>query len=361
MKTKQLTIESLELDSAIEKRVSDTDAALKSLAERVAKHFATQQRPQPLAVGDSLDHYTGELKAGYEKLNAEVRQHLQPNANFPEGKIDIDRYREKDAAVGKQLADLERRNRDDAFELADFNPATVYARLRLALIATAVVTVGEVLFNTKAFQVTGDTLLSALVQSVCVSFAVFVFSHGAPLLYKAARTPLQRAVVLAGSLALVTGLFTALAVLRSTYFGLHGVAVSPVYFVIVNLFFFVVSGLFSFFVLPTWDEVKRNAHLIKIYLAVKTRNGQIERLEKEREALRDVITERTKERIRIVHLSNHYAERIRAMYAEAIAVFKRVNLAHRQDGKVPDCFDTVVAADIPGIEVNTVPDNPKLS
>src|ERR1035437_6873576 len=119
-------------------------------------------------------------------------------------------------------------------------------------IATLIISIGEIMFNTKSFQVTGENMLFALILSISVSFAVFVFSHIAPFLYKSRKTTFQRRLVLFGSLLFVTGLFTALAIFRSTYLANHDVHIDPFYFVIINLFFFVVSALLSFFVLPSW-------------------------------------------------------------------------------------------------------------
>lgn len=193
-------------------------------------------------------------------------------------------------------------------------------------------------------------MLFSFIISLCISFAVFIFSHLTPLLYKGAKNRLQRIIVLGASLLLVTGLFIALAIFRSTYLALHNVHVNPFYFVIINLFFFTVSSLLSFFVLPTWQEIKQNAKRMKLYHAVIKRNKEIERIKGEKIKIREVIMERTKQRVRIINCINYAADRFRKMYKESIAVFKRTNLAFRTDRETPDCFSQM----LPEADINEV-------
>ena len=181
-----------------------------------------------------------------------------------------------------------------------------------------------------------------------------------PLLYKAAHTKLQRRLILAGAMLLVTGLFTALAIFRSQYLASHEVYISPGYFVLINQFFFIVSGLLSFFVLPTWAEIKQNAALIRLHRTILKRRKKIERLKQEREANRHQLSEKTKERIRLVHTANYSADVFRKMYKQSIEVFKRTNLTYRTDGRAPDCFSEVVEeADIHDVSLNVITQNRK--
>lgn len=320
----------------MEEMMQKKDAELKELVRKNAKHFAKRNLPAPL--GDNLSHFTGEIKAGCEKFATDVNSHLQPAAHFPEAKIDAEYFREKVLKLENEIKEKEAQNRNDEYELNDFDQSSIPARIRWALISTSIITIGEILFNTKAFQVTGENLLFALILSICISFAVLVFSHITSFLYKGARNTLQRRLVIIGSLFLVTVLFTALAIFRSSYLAIHDVHINPSYFVIINIFFFAVSALLSFFVLPSWAEIKQNALRLKIYYAVKKRTKEIEQLKIEIGKIKTIILERTKLRIRIAHHANYAADRIRKMYWESLEIFKTTNLAFRTDGKTPDCF-----------------------
>jgi hypothetical protein len=359
MKSTEITIPTVQVDPAIESTIRKADAALKELAAKNAEHFAKRNLPAP--VGDTLAHYTGELKSGYEKIAADVFQHLQPAAHFPEAKIDADFFREKDGSIDKEISEHEHQNQNDEYSLGNFNPGLITSRIRWAVIATLIITFGEIMFNTKALQVIGGSMILALILSISVSFAVFLFSHLVPFLYKAAKNKLQRWLVILISLFLITSLFTALAIFRTAYLASHDVYIKPIYFVVINLFFFVVSSLLSFFVLPTWQEIKQNAHKLKIHLAIGKRKKRIEQLKKEKEVIRQTISERTKHRIRVVHCANYSAERFRKMYQESIAIFKRTNLAYRTDRCTPDCFSQLTEEpDITDVSLNLNASNRKV-
>jgi hypothetical protein len=343
MKTRALTISTGNIyDPTLEEMMQKKDIELKELARKNAKHFAKRNLPAP--EGDSLAHYTGEIKTGYEKLAADVFHYLQPAAHFPEAKADADYFKEKDNELVKEIKIREDQNNNDLYELEGFEKSNIPSRIYWTLIATFLIALGEIVFNTKAFQVTGESLLFSLVLSICVSFAVFIFSHIAPMLYKQAKKKWQRRLVLIGSLFFVTGLFTALAIFRSSYLASHDVHIQPFYFVIINLFFFIVSSLLSFFVLPSWPEIKHNAQRLKVFKAMNKRNREILQLKAEREKIKAIILERTKLRIRIANHANYAADRIRKMFWESWEIFKTVNLTYRTDGITPDCFSDIPPA-----------------
>jgi len=338
MKKNEISISNCNIyDPVMEDMMQKRDAEIKETARRNAKHFAKRNLPAPN--GDNLSHYTGEIRAGYEKLAADVNFHLQPSAHLPEAKMDAEHFKEKYNKLEADKKEKEDQNRNDEYELQDFDQSSIPVRIRWALISTIIITVGEIMFNTKAFQVTGENLLFALILSICISFAVFIFAHVTPFLYKGAKNKLQRILVVAGSLSLVTVLFIALAIFRSTYLAVHDVHINPTYFVIINLFFFIVSALISYFVLPTWAEIKQNALRLKIYYAINKRKKEIEQLKIEIGKIKETILERTKIRIRIAHQANYAADRIRKMYWESLETFKTTNLAYRTDSKTPDCFN----------------------
>lgn len=320
----------------LEEMITKKDAELKELARKDAKHLAKQNLPDK--DDESLEPYIGSVKAGYEHLASQIFQFLQPSAHFPEAKIDADYYRETDKGLDEKIKNLEDVNRHAEYELGDYNPGSILLRIWLTIIATGIINIGEIIFNTKAFQVTGENMLFALILSICVSFAVFAFSHIAPFLYKSRKTPFQRRLVAFGTLFIVTGVFTALAIFRSSYLANHDVHINPFYFVIINLFFFIVSVLLSFFVLPTWQEIKENASRIKLAFTITKHKKEIEKLQKEKEEIRKIILERTKQRLRIAHYANYAAERIRKLYLETVGIFKSTNLTFRTDKQMPDCF-----------------------
>ncbi len=337
MKTQALTIASGNIyDPAMEAMIQKKDAELKETARKNARHFAKQNLPAKDE--ESLAPYIEDIKTGYEHLASHIVHWLQPGAAAPEAKMDADYFREADKALDEKIKGLEDDNRHAEFELGNYNPGSIPLRMWVTGIATFIISIGEVIFNTKAFQVTGENMLFALILSISVSFAVFVFSHIAPFLYKSAKNAFQRRLVFFCCLFGVTVLFTGLAVFRSTYLAIHDVHIDPFYFVIINLFFFTVSALLSFFVLPSWVEIKENASRIRLLYAITKRKKEIEKLKKEKNEIKKTILERTKNRVRIAHYSNYAAERVRKLYFETVGIFKSTNLTFRTDKQMPVCF-----------------------
>lgn len=357
MKNQSITISSGNIyDPIMEGMMQKRDGELKELARKNAKHFA--KRNLPPSRGDNLFLFTGEIKAGYEKLATDINCHLQPAAHLPEAKMDAEYFKEKVLGLENEIKEKEAQNRNDEYDLNDFDQSSIPSRIRWALIGTIIITVGEIMYNTKAFQVTGENLLFSFILSICISFAIFIFSHITPLLYKGVETKLQRWLVIAGSLLLVTGLFIALAIFRSSYLAAHDVHINPSYFIAINIFFFIVSALLSFFVLPSWTEIKQNAMRLKIFYAMKKRMKEIELLKNEIDKIRLTILERTKLRLRIAHHANYAADRIRKMYWEALEIFKTTNLTYRSDSKTPDCFsETLPEPNIDGFSYTIVTAN----
>jgi hypothetical protein len=341
MKTKSITTTVSErIDFDLEATIQKKDAELKELARKNARHFAKHDRPHP--VGDSLPPYVGEIKAGYEKLGADIFKHLQPASHFPEAKIDADHFREKVAKLDEEIKTLEDKNHSDQYELSGYNPGTVPLRMWIAGLATFFIFIGEVVYNTKSFQLITENLLFSLLVSATVSFGVFCASHMVPFMYKEAKTKWKRRLIVICSLVIITIIFIALSYLRVMYLKKHDVELNPGFFVIFNLFFFIVSALISFFLLPTWPEIKQELRHIKTYYKIKKRKKEIQKRKDEKEKIKEIILERTKERMRIGHYANYVADTVRKMYYEAIEIFKGTNLIHRSDRKTPDCFTEFV-------------------
>lgn len=292
----------------------------------------------PAHKGDDFAQYTGEIRTRCEKLATEASHYIQPESYFKDASIESEYLKEKDKNLENRIKEKEAQNLIDEHELRSFNQTSLHTRIQWAIISTLIINIGETLFNTKAFQKTGENMLFALIISICISFAVFIFSHLVPFLFKEAKNTMQKRLVIIGSFSFITIVFTVLAFLRTSYLESHDVHINPFIFVVFNLFLFTVSTLVSHFVLPTWTEIRQNSKNIKIYNAIKKRKKEIEELKAKIEEIKTIIAEHTQMRIRIAQHANYAADRIRKMYWESIEVFKSNNLKYRTDGLTPDCF-----------------------
>jgi len=116
--------------------------------------------------------------------------------------------------------------------------------------------------------------------------------------------------------------------------------------------------LLSFFLLPTWQEIKENLRHVRLHYAMKKRNRHIRKLQAEKIAIKDLHTTNNKQRIRLMHHANYSVERIRKMYFECVEVFKGTNLIFRTDKHTPDCFtESVPEPDVEDISITVVSQN----
>jgi hypothetical protein len=338
--TKTLSIATGHHDPEIQEIIRKADLEITEHASESAKHFAQTNRPHPF--DDNLVHYTGGIKTRCEKLGTEIAIRLQAKGHIPQGKLDIDNHKEHDANYEKEITAKEHQNRNDRFELGKFNSKDFFTVLFWVGILTAIILLGEIFFNTGAFQVTGENMLFALVISIGISITVALSTHIVPFLYKSAKNAFQRRMVVLISLLIMTILFTALAILRSTYFSIHNVTINPFYFVIINLVFFIVSCLISYFILPPWEKIKVIAHRFRLHNIISKREKEIEKLKEERTKLKVAITEKTKDRLIIIHYAGYIGNIIRKIYSHAVEVFKITNMSFRSDQKTPKCFSDVL-------------------
>src|SRR5580700_2255104 len=130
----------------LENNIRKKDTALKELARKNAIHFAKSNRPQPK--GDNLEPYIGDIKSGYEDLAAYIHQYLQPITHLPELKMDAEWAKGKKKELESDIEKLEGQNHNDEYELGNYTPGNILSRIRTAVLITALIGMGEVVFNT---------------------------------------------------------------------------------------------------------------------------------------------------------------------------------------------------------------------
>lgn len=347
-------------DPELENNIRKKDTTLKELARKNAIHFAKSNRPLPK--GDKLEPYIGDIKSGYEELASYIHQYLQPITHLPELKMNAEWAKGKKKQLEAEIEKLEGQNHNDEYALGNYASGNVTARIRTAVIITALIGMGEVVFNTQVFQVTGGNMLFALILAVAVSVAVFILTHITPLLYKNTEGRTKKTLIISSALVLATTLFSAMAILRSVFLQQLNVVVAPVYFVVINVFFFIVASLLSYYIFPTLDELKKYFAMAKLIKEISKRSNKITELKKELDVLRTDILKSTKTHIRAAYYAKYLVERSKKMYREGIETFKSTNLSFRTDNQTPDCFyDDLPQADISHDTVKSISSNSKIS
>ena len=170
MNTKEVTTTSTKsfYYPEVEEMIIKKSTELKEGAQKDAKHLAKENIPEKDA--KTIAPYITAIKAGYEYLISEALQFLMASSIFLEAKMDADYYKETDKGLDEKIKNLEDANRHAVYELGKYSPGSILLLIGFAVIATVIINIGETLFTSKAFEVTGENMLFALILSVSVSF-----------------------------------------------------------------------------------------------------------------------------------------------------------------------------------------------
>ena len=360
MKSKAITIISGKESLTLEADLNQIRVEALGVVEKNAKHFAAKALPK--VTGDKLSNYTDSFKTFCENKYAKYCTLFNPASNFPAAKIDHELYKENEAELDDEIKQKKNQSLNERLELGNYDPQSIPQRIRLAVFITIFILCGEILYNIKAFQATGENMLFALAISCCVSVGVFIAAHGAPMLYKEMKTALRRRLVVISTLTLTTVVFIALANLRSNYYAQRDFYINPIYFVVVNLFLFLVSAVLSYFIVPSIMELKQNSLQLRKYHQIQKLENEIAGLKAQRRNLKEDHASGTQSRIETVFTGNYIADFFRKLYAESVALFKSTNIASRADGCTPSCFnDLIPDLDIQDTTIQQFTSNRKIS
>jgi len=200
-------------NSELEAFIQKKHAELKIHAVKNGKHFASKNLPANKE--DKLFPYIGDIKTAYEQLATEAHLLLQPGTHLPEGQIENNRAKEKARQIDVEIFKRKEQNKNDKYEILNSDFQNVWNRIFFASLFTGIILIGEIVFNAKAFEFSGENLLFALILSISVSFTVFVFSHIVPVLYKEIKVPVKRRLFIFSILAISSIFFIVLCSLKA--------------------------------------------------------------------------------------------------------------------------------------------------
>ncbi len=336
----------------VENMIETEHARVKAEAYNDGKHDGMKEPAQPLVKKDKLVHHI-HFKSKYENLVLKVLQIIQPISQLAEGR----KYKDLADAVSKKLGEvinnLEKHICILKQELSLYNPSEIASRIRTTLWIGFGIFIGEVYLNTKAFQVTGDNLISCLMISASVSLCVSLGAHFAGRKYKDAKTKLEKWLVVIVSAACMAIVSSVIASLRATFMQRIGVEVNPFYFTVFNLVFFLISPFATWYYHPTREEIEQNRkslHKLKLLEKLEREKQQKENELQEHEKVKN---ETLSKYIGALMEAEYCIERIKIMYRESVDEYKKANRMGRKD--FPDCFnDEIPELDIPNINFQSI-------
>lgn len=319
----------------------DIDALIENDAKPIyrtayekGRHWGLQDMPSMNE--DNIAPYLIDIKAKCEQVALKVLQKLKPALHLPQGRLDADWADMHHKRLGGEIKEMDKHISLHRHEIGSYNPSEIRSRMIKANLVAFGVFIAEVVQNSQAFQVFGDNLLYCILLASSVSLAVSFGAHFAGRQYKDAKTKFKRRMVVVISFISMLVLSSVIASMRSLFLKKIGVDIDPMNFTIFNMVFFLIAALASWYLFPTKAELDQNRDYLHKHKAM------LELEKKKRQKVKEQV-EHEKSSKEIVHghldatMEAEYAiERIKSVYAEAIAIFINANMLCRKE--IPRCF-----------------------
>jgi hypothetical protein len=321
----------------------DIDALIENEAKPIystaydkGRHWGLQEMPS--MDEENFAPFLMDIKAKCEQLALKVLQKLKPALHLPQGRLDADWADMHHKRLGGEIKEMDKHIALNRHEIGSYNPAEMQSRIRKANLIAFGVFVAEVVQNSQAFQLYGDNQLYCILLASSISLAVGFGAHFAGRQYKDAKTKFKRRVVVIVSFISMLILSSVVASMRSMFLKKIGVDIDPLNFTIFNMVFFLIAALASWYFFPTKAELDRNRENLHKH------NAMLD-LEKKKKAKVKEQVEHEKSSKEIVHghldatMEAEYAiERIKSVYAEAVAIFINANMLCRKE--IPPCLNS---------------------
>ena len=310
-----------------------------------AVHLARTNRPH--LYGDNVSSYIGDLQSAYEGMVAHIWQKLQPEISHTEARMLSDETEQKVNELRQKKQDAETelyntelvmsRNGDSLEEMAKVKPKQKDNGLIPIGIAVA-----ETALNIYAFQLMGDNLIISLLISAGVSGALFLLAkHCAKHLKENSGQGKRNTLIAIGATIIALGVFFIIAKLRAEHLKEDGgMSIHPGILVFLNVLFYAITVWFFFRNTPTPEESVRHEKLHRLKEKTEGLKNMIKELSEEEKTIREDTSKKLKLHLHKPGYAKWLCERVHKWSAETTQAFISLNLMHRQDRSVPDCFES---------------------
>jgi hypothetical protein len=349
MKTTTNTHLTTFFDKETEKMMNQKTNHLSEDAKRDAIRFAESNRPLPS--GDNILNYIGRIKAGYEELIANILQNLLTGVHFHEGQTDTQKTQAKTNQIKKEMTECcnKVKNLELNLDSIKTNASNIGIQILRTFLIGLIICIGELVFNTMAFQVMGDIKLFSFFLSLGITTFTAVVAHYGARKLKTENNPRKKIIINIILAVCTIPVFIALAYLRKEF--LHSLnskeTIPAIVFVIFNCSLFIATVML-FLRLPTKEEIEAYKQRRVICKNIEKYEHRKKVLQNEAIILEDELTKINKQRLRIAYYTEYTIERIKKIYLECVTLFISYNLKYRNDNQTPDCFSDI----IPELEIN---------
>jgi len=307
------------------------------------ENYAARNLPPPY--NEIIDAYFEEDHLKFQGV-IDVNRQLQKSTSIhhvvEHKQVTENKLRE---VLNKQSILREKQNKNTV-QLQDKKPPFSKRIIRFVLIATAALTLGDVVFNVPVFETYGYNLAEAFILSTLFAFLLGILAHFFRRIISWGITLWQRRAIAISLVLLLTVLFYAMAAHRAQFLeaqasedAVKTVHVLPLPFVIMSLLLFLGAVVINDFYFPSKEQ--RDAMLEYQRLIKKKReiDDEYGRLKNEEAAIENAHVEVRHMNASILEYGYSLEELIMSKAHEDFAAFKKHNMMYRKDNCRPRSFD----------------------
>lgn len=334
----------------VEKRLVTLRAELLETAKRDGRYYGIKNRPakdEP-----TCQPYYSPIKTGAEQGRADVLGILQPSVHVNALQSIDEKLKLQEVDANQRIEELQHLNDVERRELEGKNRPQKPKPNILGWILTAAVNICDVVFNARAFEALGDSLLYSLGMGLGVAAAAYALSKGVIRFLERAKTEGRKFYYAAAGVFLAAaGGFWVLSEFRAHMMAEEGIdsSFSPTAFLFLNLFFFVASIVIGAVFFPPKNQVESDCELAERFEKIEAREKEIQGIKDNLSLARDTADKERKEHEGVLNYTRHVLDRISAIFLEAVATFKSHDMLSRPDRSVPDSF-TEAVPDLDGMQ-----------
>jgi len=320
----------------VERMLAEEVTDIKIFAKNLGTSYAERQFPR--ASGIKLISVIGEIKARIEKIGVSVCKELQSAIHFPEINTDRIKVEAEKKKANDTINELRYKNQQTETQKNKLNIEGLYQNVREIRIKNALFFAAEALFTSLSFQFFGENLLVSILIAIPFTLAVSEYAHLVAMQFQKYKSELKRWIFLLLAILFASVVFFGLSYFRSQALGKDGMSIATVFFVMINLFIFLVSAFLHFkYSMTKEDKIKYHTHK-QLKLEIEQRNAEINRIEQHISDLEAQLQAKAMFAVHLEHYAKNTIEELRKHYEEAVEILKSTNIMLRTDHVIPECF-----------------------
>jgi hypothetical protein len=309
-----------------------------------AETYATRNLPPP--DNQNIRAYFAEDHQKFQGLVDEVNRHLQI-------KTSIHEVTEHKGVTEHRLQDVRNQQavaKEHGHQLNTMlqNKKAPYNKVKmmLAYIATAILCLGDGIYNIQVFSAWGSGYAEAVLLGLFFAFLILIVAHCFKWIISFGTTIRQKRTIALGVFAVMLCLFTYMAIHRAAYLeqqtfensSVH-MSFSAVPFVLLSMLIFSVSVILNCFYTPTREQRNEMCEYQGLQCSKCDNDAELCRLKDEAQAIDREYLELRQLNASVIEYGMSLELIIMAKAREGLGLFKKHNMMHRKDHCRPPSFD----------------------